>query len=146
MLTASPAPRFRTTFDMAVANYTQTLIGALTDVATQLAQIRTIDAQLADALRAEQNSRRARDLALAQYRQGLTTQLTVLNAETNALARTQAVAQLRMTRRDRQIALAASLGGGYTDTSAVAHAAAAAQPPVLGAAAPGAPGQPQYPQ
>lgn len=130
-------------FDMAVANYNQTLIGALTDVATQLAQIRTIDAQLADALHAEQNSRRARDLALAQYRQGLTTQLTVLNAETNALARTQAVAQLRMTRRDRQIALAASLGGGYTDTSGVAPAAAAAQPPVLRAAAPDAPVQPQ---
>ncbi|MBB1632214.1 efflux transporter outer membrane subunit [Cupriavidus sp. UME77] len=130
-------------FDMAVANYNQTLIGALTDVATQLAQIRTIDAQLVDALRAEQNSRRARDLALAQYRQGLTTQLTVLNAETSALARNQAVAQLRMTRRDRQIALAASLGGGYTDTSGVAATAVAATPPVLRAAAPGAPEQPQ---
>ncbi len=133
-------------FDLAVANYNQTLIGALTDVATQLAQIRTIDAQLVDALRAEQNSRLARDLALAQYRQGLTTQLTVLNAETSALARTQAVAQLRMTRRDRQIALAASLGGGYTDTSSVAPTAVGATPPVLRAAAPGAPEQPQSPQ
>ncbi|MDF3836546.1 efflux transporter outer membrane subunit [Cupriavidus basilensis] len=126
-------------FDMAVANYNQTLISALTEVATQLAQIRAIDAQLVDAVHAEQNSRRARDLALAQYRQGLTTQLTVLNAETSTLARAQAVAQLRMTRRDRQIALAASLGGGYTDSARVAPADVAMRAPVPPAAA----GQPQ---
>jgi len=104
-------------FDFAVANYNETLVNALTDVATQLADIRSIDTQIVNAVRTETAAQRALTLALAQYKAGLTTQLTVLNAQTNALASSQVVANLRMTRRDRQIALAAALGGGYTDTS-----------------------------
>ncbi|MGO4329559.1 efflux transporter outer membrane subunit [Cupriavidus sp. 2TAF22] len=104
-------------FDFAVANYNETLINALSDVATQLSDIRAIDVQIAGAVRSDEAARRALTLAMAQYKAGLTTQLTVLNAQTNALASAQAVANLRMTRRDRQIALAAALGGGYTDTS-----------------------------
>jgi len=104
-------------FDFAVANYNETLVNALTDVATQLADIRSIDAQIVNALRTDIAAQRALTLALAQYKAGLTTQLTVLNAQTTALASSQVVANLRMTRRDRQIALAAALGGGYTDTS-----------------------------
>lgn len=104
-------------FDFAVANYNETLINALTEVATQLSDIRAIDAQIDNAVRADTAAQRALSLALAQYKAGLTTQLTVLNSQTNALASSQALANLRMTRRDRQIALAAALGGGYTDTS-----------------------------
>jgi len=47
-------------------------------------------------------------------------QLTVLNAEVTALNADQAVANLKMNRRDQQIALASALGGGYVDTSAEA--------------------------
>lgn len=65
-------------------------------------------------MRADTAAQRALTLALAQYKAGLTTQLTVLKAQTNALASSQVFANLRMTRRDRQIALAAALGGGYT--------------------------------
>lgn len=103
-------------FDFAVASYNETLVNALADVATQLADIRATDAQIANAVRSDEAARRALALALAQYKAGLTTQLTVLNAQTNALASAQAVANLRMARRDRQIALAAALGGGYADT------------------------------
>jgi outer membrane protein TolC len=54
----------------------------------------------------------------------------VLNADTTALAADQQVANLKMNRRDQQIALAAALGGGYTDnasnsTSEAASAASA---------------------
>jgi len=103
-------------FDLAVANYNDTLINALSDVATQLADIRSIDAQTVSAVRSDEAAQRALKLSMAQYKAGLTTQLTVLNAQTNALASTQVVTDLRMQRRDRQIALAAALGGGYTDT------------------------------
>ncbi|KWR88101.1 MarR family transcriptional regulator [Cupriavidus sp. IDO] len=104
-------------FDFAVANYNETLVNALTDVATQLSDIRAVDAQIDNAVRADTAAQRALTLALAQYKAGLTTQLTVLNAQTNALASRQVVANLRMNRRDRQIALAGALGGGFTDTS-----------------------------
>lgn len=105
-------------FDYAVATYNQTLIGALTDVATRLAQVRSNDAQLVDAQAAQQAAQEADTLAVTQYKAGLTNQLTVLNADMNALNADQAVANLKLARRDEQIALASALGGGYVDTSA----------------------------
>jgi NodT family efflux transporter outer membrane factor (OMF) lipoprotein len=104
-------------FDYAVATYDQTLVGALSEVATQLANINSTDAQLTDAQTAQQAAHRADELALTQYQAGLTNQLTVLNADINALSADQSVVDLKMNRRDQQIALAAALGGGYTDTS-----------------------------
>lgn len=116
-------------FDFAVATYNQTLIGALNDVATQLAQIRASDAQLVDANAAQQAAQGADRLAIMQYRAGLANQLTVLNADVTALNADEAVANLTMNRRDQQIALASALGGGYLDTSAVAiHGGDAAVP------------------
>ena len=110
-------------FDDAVAGYNQTLVTALSEVATQLAQIRSTDTQLGDAEAAQDAARSAYQLALAQYKAGLTNQLTVLNADTNALAADESVANLKMNRRDQQIALAQALGGGYTeDTGASAEA------------------------
>jgi NodT family efflux transporter outer membrane factor (OMF) lipoprotein len=107
-------------FDDAVATYNQTLVTALNGVATQLAQIRSSDVQLGDAQTAQQNAREADDLAITQYKGGLTNQLTVLNADMNTLQADQAVANLLMDRRDQQIALASALGGGYVDTSSEA--------------------------
>jgi NodT family efflux transporter outer membrane factor (OMF) lipoprotein len=104
-------------FDYAVATYNQTLVTALSEVATQLAQIRSTDEQLGDAQAAQDAARGADQLALTQYRAGLANQLTVLNADTTALAADQQVANLKMNRRDQQIALAAALGGGYTDSA-----------------------------
>jgi NodT family efflux transporter outer membrane factor (OMF) lipoprotein len=116
-------------FDDAVATYNQTLITALSTVATQLAQIRSSDAQLADAQAAQQAAREADGLAITQYKGGLTNQLTVLNADMNALQADQAVANLLMNRRDQQIALASALGGGYIDTSSESiHSAGLAAP------------------
>ncbi|MBN3776394.1 efflux transporter outer membrane subunit [Burkholderia sp. Ac-20345] len=120
-------------FDSAVATYNQALVTALSDVATQIAGVRSTDAQLVDAQTAQQAALRAAGLALTQYKAGLTNQLTVLNADVNAFSADQRVATLRMTRRDRQIALASALGGGFVDTSfADSGAAARANGPVSG--------------
>lgn len=106
-------------FDYAVAAYNQTLITALSDVAMQLAQIRSSDAQLVDAQAAQQAAQDADRLAITQFKAGLANQLTVLNADVTTLNADEAVANLKMNRRDQQIALASALGGGYVDTSAV---------------------------
>ncbi|WP_175688735.1 efflux transporter outer membrane subunit [Burkholderia anthina] len=120
-------------FDHAVATYNQALVTALSDVATQLAGVRSTDEQLVDARTAQQAARKAVELALAQYKAGLANQLTVLNADVNALSADQRVANLRMDRRDRQIALASALGGGFVDTSfADSQAAARADASVSG--------------
>src|SRR5581483_3398038 len=102
-------------FDYAVATYNQSLVTALSEVAKDVANLRATDAQLVDAQAAQGAAREADKLALVQYKAGLTNQLTVLNADVNALAADQAVADLRMNRRDQQIALASALGGGFVD-------------------------------
>lgn len=105
-------------FDYAVAAYNQTLTAALSDIATQVGQIRSSDAQLVDTQAAQEAARGAEQLAVTQYQAGLTNQLTVLNADVVALNADQAVVNLKMSRRDQQIALASALGGGYVDTAA----------------------------
>ncbi|WP_323123827.1 efflux transporter outer membrane subunit, partial [Burkholderia alba] len=103
-------------FDLNVANYNQTLIGALNDVATQVASIRSIDRQMGDAQRALDASTRAYELAVIRYKAGLSPQLQVLNADSNRLTAEQTVTNLKMRRRDLQIGLIKALGGGFDAT------------------------------
>ncbi|HEY3596428.1 MAG TPA: efflux transporter outer membrane subunit [Paraburkholderia sp.] len=104
-------------FDLDVANYNQTLIGALNDVATQITSIRSIDRQSADAQRALDASTKAWELAVIRYKAGLSPQLQVLSADDNRLAAEQAVTNLKMQRRDLQIGLVKALGGGFDATA-----------------------------
>jgi NodT family efflux transporter outer membrane factor (OMF) lipoprotein len=111
-------------FDYAVATYNQTLVTALSEVATRLGEIRSTDTQLVDAINAQQAAHSAEEIAVTQYKAGLTNQLTVLNADMNALAADQAIVDLEMNRRDQQIELGAALGGGYVDTQTLDGVAA----------------------
>lgn len=131
-------------FDLDVANYNETLINAFNDVATQVASIRSIDRQLVDATRALDASTNAWHLAVVRYRAGLSEQLQVLTADQNRLAAEQTVTNLRMQRRDMQMALIKAMGGGFDATQAGivppsvvgsdAPAPATAPPPVSGSA------------
>ena len=105
-------------FDLDVANYDQTLINAFNDVATQVSSIHAIDRQLGDATRALDASTNAWQLAVVRYRAGLSEQLQVLTADQNRLAAEQTVTNLRMQRRDMQMALIKALGGGFDATAA----------------------------
>lgn len=100
-------------FDLDVANYNQTLIGALSDVATQVSSIRAIDRQMSDAQRALDASSEAYRLAVIRYKAGLSPQLQVLTADINRLSAEQTVTNLKMRRRDLQFALIKALGGGF---------------------------------
>lgn len=100
-------------FELDVANYNQTLISAFNDIATQVASIRSADKQLVDALRALDASTVAWQLAVIRYRAGLSNQLQVLIADQGRLAADQTVTNLKMQRRDMQMALIKALGGGF---------------------------------
>lgn len=113
-------------FDTAVAGYNQTLVNALSEVATDVARVHATDAQLDDAVAADAAAARSLKLAGIQYRAGLTTQLAVHRARLVALSSEEAVTNLRLNRRDQQIALAAALGGGFVDTSESTTLAASA--------------------
>ncbi|PLZ04418.1 MarR family transcriptional regulator [Burkholderia sp. WAC0059] len=103
-------------FDLDVADYNQTLIGAFNDIATEVSAIRSTDRQLVDAQHALDASTNAWQLAVIRYRAGLSEQLQVLVADQNRLAAEQSVTNLRMQRRDMQMALIRSLGGGFDAT------------------------------
>ncbi|SAK74774.1 RND efflux system outer membrane lipoprotein [Caballeronia arationis] len=103
-------------FDLDIANYNQTLINALNDVATQVAAIRSLDRQMGDAERALDAATHAYDLAVIRYKAGLSPQLQVLSADENRLANEQTVTNLKMRRRDLQIGLIKALGGGFDAT------------------------------
>ncbi|QCP49966.1 efflux transporter outer membrane subunit [Trinickia violacea] len=105
-------------FDLDVANYNQTLINALSDVATQVASIRSVDQQMGDAQRALDASTKAYELAVIRYKAGLSEQLQVLNADINRLSAEQTVTNLKMRRRDMQFALITALGGGFDANAA----------------------------
>ncbi len=114
-------------FDLDVANYNQTLINALNDVATQISSIRSVDHQSGDAQRALDASTKAYELAVIRYKAGLSPQLQVLSADDNRLAAEQTVTNLKMRRRALQIGLVKALGGGF-DAAATGLAAPADAP------------------
>jgi NodT family efflux transporter outer membrane factor (OMF) lipoprotein len=124
-------------FDLNVANYNQTLINALQQVATQVSSIRSIDQQEGDAQRALDASSKAYQLAVIRYKAGLSPQLQVLTADQNLLAAEQTVTGLKMRRRDMQIGLVKALGGGFdaTQTGLVVPTDAPASVPAATASA-----------
>ncbi|MFI4962745.1 MAG: efflux transporter outer membrane subunit [Legionellales bacterium] len=101
-------------YEEAVAQYNLVLNNALSDVANQIASIRSADQQLKIQIEALYTSERAFNLATVQYRTGLASQLVILDAETLYLDAQQARLQLLTNRRNLQIALIKSLGGGFT--------------------------------
>jgi NodT family efflux transporter outer membrane factor (OMF) lipoprotein len=119
-------------FDLAVANYDQTLVNALNDVATQVAAVQALDRQLSDAQHALDASNRAYELAKIRYGAGLAPQLQVLSADTARLEAERSVTSLQINRRDLEIRLMTALGGGF---DAQAHGLAFDAP----ASAPAAP-------
>ena len=105
-------------FDLDVANYNDTLVNALSDVATQVSSIRAVDREMSDAQRALDASAEAYRLAVIRYKAGLSPQLQVLTADINRLSAEQTVTNLKMKRRDAQFALIRALGGGFDASAA----------------------------
>jgi len=99
-------------YDLAVAAYNQSLVGALREVGDALQASRSLDAQLASAGRAQESAQAAWHLATARYKAGLGTQLDVLNAQRPLLQIDQQLAALRAQRLAAAIDLDRALGGG----------------------------------
>ncbi|MGA0612633.1 efflux transporter outer membrane subunit [Caldimonas sp. KR1-144] len=110
--------------DSAIESYNQALLGALREVADQVASTRSIAQQQSEQAAAQAAAESAYALALQRYRAGLGTYLTVLSAETTVLQQRRLGADLRARALDTQALLAQALGGGY-DAEAAPRLAAA---------------------
>lgn len=103
----------RADYDVAVATYDRTLIGALRDVADIVAQRAATERQLVGRREALTAAAEASKLAGLRYRAGLSNQIVQLTAEDSMVALSRAVADLEARQLSLDIALIRALGGGY---------------------------------
>ena len=115
-------------YDLAVANYNQSLVAALHEVADAVQAARSLDAQVASATQARDAAAKAFELASARYKAGLGTQLDVLAAQRPLLQLDQQLATLRAQRYLAAIDLDRALGGGLVLNSPVNTHTAATSP------------------
>ncbi|MEQ1766460.1 MAG: TolC family protein, partial [Methylotenera sp.] len=104
-------------YDLAVAQYDQTLVSAVREVADALQSARTLDKQIASVAQARDAAHKAWSLADSRYRAGLGTQLDVLAAQRPLLQLDQLSTALQVQRRISAVDLAVALGGGTSPTS-----------------------------
>ena len=103
----------RADYDVAVATYDRTLIGALRDVADIVASRAATERQLVGRREALTAAAEASKLAGLRYRAGLSNQIVQLTAEDSMVALSRAVADLEARQLTLDIALIRALGGGY---------------------------------
>lgn len=99
-------------YDLAVANYNQTLLGAIREVADAVQAARALDRQIASMRVARDTAAKAHALVAQRYRAGLANQLDVLAAQKPLLQLDQQLAALDAKRRTASIDLDQALGGG----------------------------------
>lgn len=99
-------------YDLAVAAYNQTLVGALHEVTDAVQAAHSLDAQIVAATRARDAAREALDIADQRYGAGLGTQLEVLSAQRPLLQLEQQLASLHAQRYLTTVDLDRALGGG----------------------------------
>lgn len=100
-------------YDIAVAQYNQTLVGALNQVADDIAAQQSLDQQLAAQQRALDAARQAWDLAQQRYQAGVGSYLEALSVRQQLLVAEQGMAALQAQHVDISIQLIQALGGGY---------------------------------
>ncbi|KGQ19845.1 NodT family RND efflux system outer membrane lipoprotein [Lysobacter dokdonensis DS-58] len=99
-------------YDLAVADYDQTLVGAVREVADAVQTARALDAQLATIAQARESANAAYSVASQRYKAGLGTQLDVLAAQRPLLQFDQQIDALRAQRLQATVDLQRALGGG----------------------------------
>ena len=101
-------------WDVAAAAYREQVLGAFRDVEDQLSSLRLLSDQAGAQQQAVAASVRATSLSDARYRNGLVSQLELLDAQRTELANRRAAVQVRGAQYDATIGLIRALGGGWS--------------------------------
>ncbi len=104
-------------YDIAVARYNKTLVGAFNEVALQIQAAQALATQESEQLQSVSAAREAWELAMQRYRRGISSYIEALNAEQSVLAKEATLAVIRAQRIDSAIQLVHALGGGYATES-----------------------------
>jgi len=100
-------------YDLAVAQYNQTLVGALNQVADELSALRSLQQQIAAQRRAQDAAAQAWDLAEQRYKAGIGSYLEALSVRQQLLAAERGTAALEAQQVDLSVQLIQALGGGF---------------------------------
>jgi NodT family efflux transporter outer membrane factor (OMF) lipoprotein len=117
-------------YDITVAQYKETVLGAFQQVEDQLALLRLLAQETTFQDQAVRSSLQAEQSALAQYRAGTASYLNVVTTQTTLLTNQRTAVQLRGRLMAASISLVSDTGGGWSADQplAAAPAASAAQP------------------
>lgn len=118
-LNANLAAR-RADADLAVADYNQTVLDAVRQVADALDALRLLDRETAQQRQARAAIEGAYELAVQRYRAGMGNYLTVLVAQNGVLAQSRLDTALHFRAYQLDADLAYALGGGYPPSTALA--------------------------
>jgi len=100
-------------YDLAVAQYNQTLVGALNQVADELSALQSVQEQLTAQQRAQDAAQQAWQLALQRYQAGIGSYLEALVVRQQLLAANRGMAALQAQQVDLSVQLIQALGGGF---------------------------------
>jgi NodT family efflux transporter outer membrane factor (OMF) lipoprotein len=101
-------------YDLAVAQYNQTLVMALKSISDQLIRRESMDKQQVFASESVASAQKTYDIAMIAYQRGLTDYLNVLNAQTLLFHQQQIQQQVQAARLSAHAELAVALGGGLS--------------------------------
>lgn len=97
--------------DTAISSYNETVLRAIRESADQVSRLQSLETQLAAQARSLAAAEQAYSFATQRYQAGLSSQLTVLNSETQVLAARRQRTQLLAERTAARVALLVALGG-----------------------------------
>ena len=100
--------------DASVAQYNQTLLDAVREVADVVANWRALDRETSEQQLALDDARRSYDLTADRYRAGLDNYLSVLSSQNQVFVAQALGAELQARRLTFSVDLVRALGGGYT--------------------------------
>jgi NodT family efflux transporter outer membrane factor (OMF) lipoprotein len=107
----------RAGYDIAVANYRQTVLTAFQQVEDELATLRILEEQYQVQDETVKSATLAAQLMLNQYKAGIVAYTAVVTAQTIALNDAQTLLSIRQNRLTASVALIQALGGGWTTAS-----------------------------
>jgi len=114
-------------YDLAVAQYNKTLVGALGEVSDDLSQLRSLEQQLVDQREARDIARSNFELAMRRYGEGVGNYLDALSVQQQLLLAERQLANLEAQRIDLSVQLVQALGGGFQADSVPPSSAPLAQ-------------------
>ncbi|CUA93265.1 MULTISPECIES: efflux transporter outer membrane subunit [Comamonas] len=107
--------------DTAIAQYNGAVLDAVKQAGDAIATVQSLQRQQQLQTESLSKAERAYDFAVQRYQAGLGSQITVLNTETQLINQRRLAVDLQARELDTRVALAAALGGGWSDdTPAVA--------------------------